>query len=282
MEFAPEGTLTLTKAEATALATFASTDSTRPQLGGVWIEPEMLRAWATDGSRAVMARRVGGMFLGRAAPVMVPRDTLLGAIRMCRKGTDRVVIYVGGPRGSDDGSRVLGAGAVVGLQAVDEHGAVRGSTHAQIDPTAKPLTIDKVVYVPERPTAPGSQFGVNAQLLAESISAVSRAAAKDGVTVTPGAEPTAPIGLRVEADNATEWTAVVMPFRTGAAHEIDVDAAVAWAASKVEDKYGKAASTAFSKAAAAAKALPAEGESTDTEEPPAPKRRGGGRRRKAA
>lgn len=281
MQFDSNGNLTLTKAEATTLATFASTDDNRPQLAAVWVEPMLLRAWATDGSRAVMARKVGGCFMGSCPPVPIPRDVVLNAVRMCRKATDSVVVYVGPARGSDDATRTLGAGNVVGLQAVDAHGSVRGSSHCPVPPDMTPVPIDQVLYVPERPKAPGSAFGMSPTLMAEALSAIGKAIGGGAVTVLPGADPEAPVGLRAETDDATEWTAVVMPFRNGADVAVDVDDAVAWAAERVRTKYGEPAAAAFTDAVANAKALPAQGETTDTA-PTQPKRRGGGRRKKAA
>lgn len=285
MEISTEGNVTLTKAEALCLAAHASTDDTRPHLAGVWIEPHLLRAWATDGHRAVMGRRVGGCFLGRPAAVMVPRAKLLDACRMARKASDRVIVYVGPARGSEDGSRVLGAGNVVGIQAVAEDGTVRGSTHCTVDPAAEPVPIDQVLYVPDGPPqAPASAFGVNPGLLAESLTTLGKAAGNAFVDVRPGPDPLAPIAIRVVADNATEWTAAVMPTRTGSELECDIDNVVAHAAAQVRKAYGDAAAAAFDRAAAdaAGRALPAAGETTETEPTTKPKRRGGGRRKKAA
>jgi len=276
MQFSDDGNLTLSKAEAVALATYSSDDETRPHLAGVWIEPGMLRAWSTDGSRALMARRIGGHILGRHEPVLVPRPKLLDAARMCR-GRDVLVIYLGPSLAAGDGTRTLGAGRVVGLQAVAEDGTVRGSVHCT-PPEATAPPIDQVLHVPERPTRPSTPaFGMNACLFAD-VALLARAAGRELVDVYPGADGLSPLHVRVTADDNTEWTAAIMPARTGAPDAVDVDAAVEWAAGVVRKAHGKAASMAFQRDACAARALPAEGETTEATPIAAPKRRKGSKK----
>lgn len=243
------GKVTLSKAEAKCLATYASADGTRPQLAGVAVEPELLRCWATDGRRAVMARKVGGHYLGRCPAVMVPRDSFETVVRMCRKPTDSVVVFVGPHQGDEDGgSRSLAAGErVVGLQAVDAHGAVRG-THHVTAPDVKLPPIDQVLHVPEQPDAPGAPvIGINAQMLAD-VRLIALAAEKRAVTFHLGADALDPLGVRVTADSETEWTAVVMPVRVDAPHDVTAEQAVRWAAARVREEQGKPAGLAVLRA----------------------------------
>ncbi len=240
-----QGKVTLSKAEAKCLVTYASADETRPQLAGVVVEPELLRCWATDGARAVMARKVGGHYLGRCPAVVVPRDSFETVVRMCRKATDSIVVFVGAPEGADDGgSHTLAAGErVVGLQAVAADGAVRGSHHVTVL-DVKPVPIDQVLHVPEQPTAPGAPvFGINADILAD-VRLIARAAGSSGVALHPGADALDPLGVRVTADSETEWTAVVMPIR-GYEAEVSAADAVNWAAARVRKDRGKPAASAL-------------------------------------
>jgi hypothetical protein len=280
-----EGTVTLSKSEAKCLATYASADEMRPQLAGVVVEPELLRCWATDGHRAVMARKVGGHYLGRCPAVVVPRDSFETVVRMCRKATDSVVVFVGPPQGADDGgSRSLAAGErVVGMQAVGADGAVRGSHHVTVL-DVKPVPIDQVLYVPEQPSAPGAPVvGINADLLAD-VRLIARAAEKGGVALHPGADALAPVGFRVTADSETEWTAVVMPMRVDDAPDVSAADAVNWAAGRVRKACGKPAASALLAAfrnPPAAAELPTPPATPETKPPKSTRRRRGAGKAKA-
>lgn len=278
------GTVTLSKSEAKCLAAYASGDETRPQLAGVVVEPELLRCWATDGQRAVMARKVGGHYLGRCPAVVVPRTSIEGVVRMCRKATDKVVLYVGPAQGSEDGgSRTLAAGErVVGLHAVDADGVVRGSHHVTVL-DVKPVPIDQVLFVPEQPSAPGAPvIGIDADLFAD-VRLIARAAEKGGVALHPGVDALAPLGVRVTADSATEWTAVVMPMRLDDAHDVSAADAVNWAAARVRKAHGKPAASALLTAfrnPPAATALPPPA-TPETKPPKSTRRRRGAGKAKA-
>jgi hypothetical protein len=265
MDITIEGNVTLSKSEAKCLASYSSDDDTRPHLAGVVVEPGKVRCWATDGHRAVMVRKVGGVGQyvpnGAPPPMLIPRDALESAVRMCRKGTDTITVWMGG-RGGSDGGLTLGAGERhVALQAVAVEGTVRGTVNA-VAPDVEPPPIDQVLYVPERPTRPGAPvIGVSASLLAD-VTLIAKAAAKPGVNILPGEDALAPIGVRTTADTADEWTAVIMPMRLdGTDGEVSVDDAVEWAAQRAHKAgHGDRAAAlvaAWSGEAAEGPALPA-------------------------
>lgn len=264
MEISPEGVVTLAKAEVSALAAYATTDTTRVALGGVWIEREFMRAFATDGHRAIMARRLGGHWIGRAPAVLVPRATMIDAARMCR-AHDAVRIFAGGRHGAEDGGgRTLGAGAVIGLQIVDTRRRtaegeclVRTSLHCPVQPDdVKPPPIDHVMRVPVEGSEPGAPvFAVNVSYLAE-VALLCKAATVPSVLVYPGSDAEAAVGFRAtDETTATEWTAVVMPVK---AHVPSVTApdAVRWAAERIRTAHGADAAQEVIDAFERALALP--------------------------
>jgi len=231
-----QGTMTLDRDEALALAAHASTDETRPHMCAVWVEPELLRAWSTDGHRAIMGRPLyPTAYVGpRAAAAGILASDLKHAARLLRKG-DRLAIILS--PGAGDGQTVaLGTGArLVGLVATDEAGNA-GPAH-WVRPVAEdPVRIDNVIpYLDtESPATPA--VSLNPRLLADACRVSRAAGGQSYVTIYPGATPLDPVTVRATGASAV-WTAVVMPMR-GEDVTVTHDGAIQWAAAIVAHDRG--------------------------------------------
>jgi hypothetical protein len=229
------GTLSLTKSEAKCLAACASHDDARPHLGGVVVELELLRAWATDGVRVVHARSLGGTYMGRAPAVSVPVKTWEQALKACG-AADTFRVVVAQHQGTDGATVLTPGDSHVGIEIVADDGSILSSCWCKaIDGHLPP--VDQVLPQDRDGTAPATPaFAVN-QALLRDVGLVAKAAATPFVAVYPGPGPDDALLAKVNGpgDPETEWTMLIMPSTKAVAATVTPDGVARWAESQSDD-----------------------------------------------
>lgn len=192
----------LTKAELTALLTFASKDETRVHLNAVCFAPGMGHAAATDGHRLALAE---------CKPVPSDKQSLLSVADLER--AKKAVSKRGEVRITPNCTRATVAIHEPFSKNVDAVSPVPSSTsdvalvNATFPPYAQIITPD--------PETSANHVGVNTRYLAD-LDAIVQACGdgRNGGRLMIGPGELDPIKFRCEAPAlATTWTAMVMPMR---------------------------------------------------------------------
>jgi DNA polymerase III sliding clamp (beta) subunit (PCNA family) len=190
-----DATLHLTKADVVALATYASSDKTRPQLSSVLVEPSRGRVVSTDGHRLIVATAKDGGHAGEA--YLLPAAELAKAAKLVDAKSELVISATRGENGD----------AVVRIQAGT-------STASFAAPDAKMFPpVDQILAMraAERGNNVADRIGLNAKYLCDILLA-QKAAESNGVALDAWGDESNPVWFEARGYDAT-WVGCIMPMR---------------------------------------------------------------------